>query len=145
MATKDYDPKKVTVNIGGHIAEGFADGTFISASRNNQTFNLVSGASGETARAKSNDLSGTVELTLMQTSATNDFLSSKLLLDEGPQSSGKFSFAVLDANGTTVLQSTEMWVQQPPTTEFAKEMSERAWTLETGELIMIVGGTDVEV
>ena len=142
MATKDYDPKKVTLNLGGHIAQGFADGTFITVARNNQTFNTVSGASGEVVRAKSNDLTGTFEITLMQSSLTNDWLSGKMLLDEAPDSAGKFSVGIIDGNGTTILTATEAWVQQPPSTEYGKELGERAWTLEAGEIIFFVGGID---
>ena len=138
---KDYDPKKVTVNLGGHIAQGFADGTFISVSRNNQTWNLVSGASGETARAKSNDFSGTIEITLLQTSETNDFLAGKMLADEGPLNAGKFAFGIIDANGTTIVGAAECWVQQPPTIEYGKDLGDRVWTLEAGQLIMKPGGT----
>jgi len=140
MAVKDYDPKKVTINLGGHIAQGFADGSFVSISRNNQSFNLVSGAGGEVARAKSQDKSGTIELTLMQTSETNDFLSGKMIADEGPTSAGKFAFGLIDANGTTVVAATEVWVQQPPTVEYGKELGDRVWTLEAGELLFNVGG-----
>jgi hypothetical protein len=142
MATKDYDPKKVTINLGGHIAEGFADGTFVSVTRNNQTWQVASGASGEHARAKSNDRTGTVEITLMQTSKTNDYLTSKMLLDEGSDNAGKFAFGIIDANGATIVGAIEAWVQQPPTIEFGKELGDRAWTLEMGDLEIFVGGTD---
>lgn len=142
MATKDYDPKKVTIALGAHVAEGFSDGTFISVSRNSQTWTVTSGASGEHARSKSNDRTATVELTLMQTSKTNDFLSAQMLLDEGPTNAGKFTFGMIDANGTTVLATVEMWVQQPPTVENAKELSDRTWTLECGDMEFFVGGTD---
>lgn len=142
MATKDYDPKKVTVNLGGHIAEGFADGSFITISRNNDTWTHVSGASGESARGKSNDKSGTIELTLLQTSKTNDYLSAKMLLDEGPNNAGKFVFGLIDANGTTIIAAEEAWVKQPPSTEFGKEIGERVWMIEAGSINMFVGGTD---
>ena len=143
MAVKDYDPKKVTVSLGGINAEGFADGTFVSISRNNQTWSTVSGASGEVSRSKSNDFSGTIELTLMQTSKTNDWLAAKLLADEGPDNAGKFAFGLIDANGTTIIGATECWVQQPPTVEYGKELGDRVWTLEAGNLQMqIIGGTD---
>jgi len=144
MATKDYDPNKVSIYIDGQPVEGFADGTFISISRNNQTWTVASGASGETARSKSNDKSGTVELTLMQTSAFNNVLSGKLLADEGDTNAGKFLFTLVDTNGNTDLIADQMWVQQPPTVEFGKELGERVWTLETGNLIYLsAGGTGV--
>jgi hypothetical protein len=59
-----YDPKKVLVTWGEVLFSGFADGTFIAAARNNQGVNLVVGSAGDSARAISNDRSGTVTLTL---------------------------------------------------------------------------------
>lgn len=137
---KNYDPKSVVLTLGTHIVSGYADGTFITAARNNQMFTLQSGASGETSRSKSSDFSGTLELVLMQTSISNDFLQSKASLDE-LNNAGKFTVGLLDENGTTIISAVEAWVQQQPSVEFGKELSERTWTLETGELIMKVGGT----
>lgn len=141
--TKDYDPRKVTITVGGSIIEGFADGTFVTVSRNNQTWTTASGASGEHARSKSNDRSGTVELTLMQTSASNDVLSAFMQLDESNLNAGKFPFSLTDANGNTLIAAVEMWVQQPPSVEYGKELGDRVWTLEAGDIKMFVGGTDV--
>lgn len=141
--TKDYDPKKVTITVGTHIVEGFADGTFVTVSRNNQTWNTVSGASGEHGRSKSNDRSGTIELTIMQTSASNDVLSSFMALDETSSNGGKFPFKLIDAHGKTAVATVEAWIQQPPSVEYGKELGDRSWTLEAGDIEFFVGGTDV--
>ena len=138
---KDYDPKKVVLTIGGHPIEGYADGTFITVSRNNQMWTLHSGASGETARSKSNDLSGTVEIVLMQTSVSNDVLSAKVKADE-LTNGGKFILGIDDEHGKTVIGALEAWVQQQPSSEFAKELSDRTWIIETGNLQMFIGGTE---
>jgi len=145
MAGKDYDPLKVAIHIAGQPVEGFADGTFITVTRNAQTWTNQTGAGGESARSKSNDKSGTVEITLMQTSATNDLLSGLFLADENVSGSGKFGFTLSDENGTTNITSTDMWVQQPPSVEFGKELSDRVWTLETGNLIYAAVGGSEEV
>jgi len=142
--TKDYDPKKISVMVGSHTVEGLADGTFVTVSRNNQTWTVSSGAGGEHARSKSNDKSGTMELTLMATSATNDVLTGHMLADEKIGSSGKFTFNILDAHGKTAVGTLEAWVQQPPSVEYGKELGDRVWTLESGEIEFFVGGTDVE-
>ena len=140
MSTHSYDPSQVVISIGGQTVSGFADGTFITVSRNNPTWSLTSGASGETCRAKSNDWSGTIELTLMQSSSMNNFLSAKMLLDE-LSNNGKFAFNLLDADGTTLVSALECWVQQAPSVEYGKELSDRTWTLETGDLVYTsVGG-----
>ena len=141
MSTKDYDPNGVVISLGPPIGEGatvtmegFADGTFITVNRNNPNWSVMSGASGETARARSNDLTGTVELTLMQSSASNNILSAFLTADEATNS-GKFSFYMEDGASGTVISAAEMWVQQAPTVEFGKELGDRVWTLETGQLV----------
>ena len=137
---KTYDPLQVSVIVGAHIVTGFADGTFVSVERNNQTFELVSGASGETARSKSNDRSGTITITLLQTSESNSVLQGFATADE-LSNSGKFPVIVKDNNGESLYEATEAWIQQPATAEFSKEISEREWVLETGQLIMASGGT----
>jgi hypothetical protein len=139
--TKDYDPLKVVLTIGGVAIEGYADGTFITVARNNQMWTLQSGASGETARSKSNDRSGTVEIVLMQTSMSNDLLSGKVKADE-LTNGGKFLLGIDDEHGKTLVAGLESWVQQQPSTEFAKELSERTWIIETGDLEMFIGGTE---
>ena len=141
MAVKDYDPRQVSIYLGGHTASGFADGTFVSISRNNPMFAVVSGASGEEVRSKSNDTTGTIELTVMQTSETNDYLTAKMLSDEGPLAAGKFSFMLIDGTGRTLVLATECWVEQPPTVEYGKEVGERTWRLVAGDLRFTVGGT----
>jgi len=140
--TKNYDPKSITLSIDGQAVSGFADGTFITVNRNNPMWSVVSGASGEHARSKSCDKSGTIELVLMQTSETNDLLSAYLLLDE-TSNSGKFPVALLDAHGGTIVGATEMWVQQAPSIEYGKELSDRTWTLEAGHIDIFAGGTDI--
>ena len=142
VTTKDYDPKKVTLTLEAHVAEGFGDGTFVTVSRSEQSWSVASGASGEHARSKSNNRTGTWEITLMQTSKTNDFLTAKMLADEGPGNAGKFTVNLLDANGATVVGSLEAWVQKPPSVEYGKDLGDRVWTLESGDIEFFVGGTD---
>jgi hypothetical protein len=142
--TKDYDPNQVAFHIGPHLAEGFADGTFITATRNNQSWNTVSGASGEHARARSNDKTGTFELVLMQSSATNEVLSQYLVLDE-LNGTGKFPCAIDDVIGGTKIGTLQGWVQQPPSVEYGKELGDRTWTIECGDMTYVsAGGIDVE-
>ena len=82
MPVHTYDPANVIVSIGGTPMSGFADGTFVMVSRDEDIFSKVSGADGEVSRAKSNNRSGSLTLTLMQTSMSNDVLSAIAVLDE---------------------------------------------------------------
>ena len=138
---RTYSPDQVSVVIGDRPITGFADGTFISASRLNDTFTDAAGASGEVGRTKSNDKRGDVVLTLMQVSPDNDYLSGLATLDEA---TGKNPFNILirDQNGTTLLEAESAWIVKPSDVELSKEPSDRAWTIRCASLLMSVGGNN---
>lgn len=138
---KTYDPKQIIVTFGGIIAQGFADGTFLSVSFNEDQFALTVGADGEGARAKSNNNSARIELTLMQTSITNDLLSAVRRADASlPGRAGVLPLQIRDVLGTTLYEAMDCWIVKSPDVEFSKEISERTWILETDYLFDFVGG-----
>jgi Protein of unknown function (DUF3277) len=134
-----YDPKNVSVIIDGQIATGFADGSFVKIGRTENMWNLKVGVDGEGTRAKSNNKSGFIEITLMQSSAFNDVLSGYAAADE-LSNTGAVPGLVRDNNGTTLATCLTGWVVKYPDTEFAKEVTTRTWRIETDELDMFVGG-----
>lgn len=136
-----YDPKNVSMIVGGKIAHGFADGTFIKAMRNEQAFNLKVGVDGEGTRAKSNNKSGKFEITLMQSSSFNDVMSSYASADE-LSNLGVIPVLLRDNNGTTLGTCLTGWVQKLPDTEFAKEVVTRTWVIETDDIELFVGGNN---
>ncbi len=79
---RTYDPKEVIIIVGVAPMGGFADGSFITINRINDTFSKVSGTDGVVSRAKSNDKSGEITLTLAQTSPSNDVLTLIAQADE---------------------------------------------------------------
>ena len=136
---KSYDPKQVAVIFRGNIIHGFADSTFILAERNEQAFNQKVGVDGEGTRAKSNNKSGKVTITLMNSSDSNDVLSAAAAADE-LSGKGTGSLVVNDKSGRTVIAAATAWVQKIANAEMAKEANNRVWVLETDELDMFVGG-----
>jgi len=141
--TKDFDPGLLKITVGGHAVEGFADGTFLSIATNNPFWTLAAGASGEFARSKSKDKSATIEITLMQTSLSNNVLSAYALADD-TANTGKFALGILDENGFSIYTAAEAWVQQMPTVTYGKEISDITWVIETGGLTPhFIGGTVV--
>ncbi len=136
---RTYDPKKVIVNVGGVPISGFADGTFISAERDNDAWSKVSGADGVVSRAKSNDLTGTITLTLQQTSPANDVLTGFAIADE-LTNAGVVPVSVTDLGGRTLITSAFSWVIKRATAEFGKEIANREWTIACADLKMFLGG-----
>lgn len=77
-----YDPKQVVVTFANQVITGFATGTFITATRSTDLWDLIGGSDGEVTRIKSNDRSGLVTMTLQQASASNIFMQTQYALDE---------------------------------------------------------------
>jgi hypothetical protein len=134
-----YDPKLLVIAFAGVPIVGYADGTFLTVERSNNMWTMVSGASGETSRAKSNDKTGTAVLTLKQTSPSNDVLSSLALVDE-TTNLGVFPFIAKDALGTATMFSALGFIQKIPSMEFGKEIANREWTIMLSGLMIFVGG-----
>jgi hypothetical protein len=135
---KTFDPAQFSCIVGGKIMKGFADGTFIRVERNEQAYNLKVGVDGEGTRVKSNNKSGKVTITLMQSSESNEALSAFAAADE-LSNSGAVPLLLKDGTGTTIMSAATAWVQKYPDAEFAKEATTRAWVLETDELIEFIG------
>lgn len=134
-----YDPKNVTVSVGGKIISGFSDGTFINIVRNEQSWNLKVGVDGEGTRARNNNTSGRFELELMQSSSSNDVLSGFISADEN-SGAGAVPVLIRDVNGTTLASCLTGWIQKWADSPFAKEVSARKWIIETDALNIFVGG-----
>lgn len=136
---KTYNPKKVIVTWLGHTFTGYADGTFIGVEQTSDAFSMQIGGDGEGARTASADESGNVKLTLMQTSASNDFLSQQLAKDRLTNLNTGPLF-VKDASGRTLVAAQEAWIKKSANVEFGKEASAREWTFESAKIEQFVGG-----
>lgn len=141
MALKTYDPGQLAVICGGKIISGFADGSMVKISRNAQAYELKVGADGEGTRTRLKNKSGKVEITLMQSSSSNDVLSAYALADEA-SNSGSVPLIIKDGSGNTLVAAVTAWVQKLPDSEFAKEVKERVWIFETDELNIFIGGNN---
>lgn len=137
---RTYDPAQIVVQFGPIVASGFQDGSFIKASRDADTFTKYVGTDGETSRARSRNKSGSAELTLAQTSLTNDLLSGVAEVDE-MTGFGVYPLTIKDLNGTTLLFAPEAWIRKSPENEFGKEIGPRAWVFDTGSMDVFTGGS----
>lgn len=138
MALRTYDPRQVNISVGGVPMQGFADGTFLLIDRDEDAFTKVTGADGTSTRVKSNNRSGTLTLTLKQSSPSNDVLSGFAALDE-LSNSGVVPVLVKDNSGTSIYFSATGWVQKFPASEFGKEINNREWILDLVDVDIFVG------
>jgi hypothetical protein len=115
------------------------DGTFINCERNEDAATESVGAGGDVVLVRSNNLTGTITLTLQAESSTNDLLSAQLLLYE-KFGQGIGSFTMKNLNGTTVVSSATTWIKKYANVEHAVEASGREWIFGCERLNMLVGG-----
>ena len=142
MAFNLYDPASVAITFKGKLLTGFADGSFISATQAENQFDLQVGSDGESCRNRSNNRSGTITVTLIHTSASNEVLRAlhqeDLLartVDGGaPEGAGVGSFQVKDLNGTTLLTAENAWISKFPSVDFDRESTSREWEFMTDNL-----------
>ena len=130
---KTYDPKKIVITFAGIPLSGFADGTFIQVTQPAQRFTKHVGADGEVARARSNDDTHEVTITLLQTSLSNTYLSQMAEADR-ISNLGIGSLQITDLNGTTLRLWPQAWIRQDPEMQDGKEISDRAWIFDTSQV-----------
>jgi len=141
MPLHTYDPAQVLIIFAGIPISGRGESTFLSVERNEDAWTLQVGADGEATRAKSNNRSGRVTLTLLQSAAANDALSAIANVDEKtPGGDGVFPLLIKDLSGRTLVQAQTAWLVKQATGEFAREASEREWIIESNDIDILVGG-----
>lgn len=136
---RTYDPALNVLTFGGIPIGGYADGTFITAVRSSDSFVKSTGAQGETTRAKSNDRSGEITVTLQQSSPSNDVFSGFAQLDEN-SNTGIRPVMLKEINGTTKVGGAEAWVRKPSDVGRAKEVGNTEWIIDVANMDTFVGG-----
>lgn len=139
MAFATYDFKQVAVIVGGVPITGFADGSSVTVEFDEQQFTKTTGSDGLTTRTKSNNYAGTVSITLQQSSRSNDALNALWQADRN-SNAGVVPILIKDNSGRTLWAAQHAWVQQMPSQEFGKELSDREWVLDCDELTGTAGG-----
>ena len=139
---KVYNPKEMVMIFGptGQIT-GYADGTFVTVDKNEDAFTLQIGTDGEGVRSKSNNQSGTVTFSLLQSSSSNDILSTIHTADL-ELGTGVFPLFIKDLNGSSLYEASQAWIRKFPSAEYGREAAAREWVIETDNLIMFAGGSD---
>lgn len=139
--TKTYDPSLVLPSYAGVQITGLAPDTFIKVERNEDSVLpvQVSADGTEATRTINRNRSGKITITVLQTSNANDLFAAQQQLDD-ESGLGEAPFLLTDLNGTTLVVAATAWVTKPAAGDFGKELQNREWVLETGDLGTFIGG-----
>ena len=138
MALDTYNPKDITVSVGGFILSGFADEK-VKVRRDSDIWEDEAGADGDVVRFANNDKRGEIEITLQQTSSSNLYLSGLAKADE-LSGAGTIPTIVADSRGKDLHVAPTSWVKQIPEAAYIKGVSSRVWIIRTDNLTNFLGG-----
>lgn len=136
---KTYDPAALIITFRGLVIDGFGEDSVVKIARQEETWKLKNGTTGETCRSRNRNRSGTVEMTLLQSSAANDLLSQVMAQDE-LLGTGVGPLMVKDSLGTTFVHGDGCFLEKPADPEFSKEVGDRVWKVIVPDMDMFVGG-----
>jgi hypothetical protein len=138
---REWDPKTVVVMFGENRVEGYADGTFVRGERNADAFSTKVGSDGGGARVRNRNRSGTLTITLLQSSASNKVLSQIAEADELDNTGvGVKRLLVKTIVGESLFFAKEAWIRKRPAQEYATDLSNREWVFESLAVEMHEGG-----
>ena len=140
MPADTYDPASVIVTWGSLTLSGFAPDTFCNVEREENAVTKTIGADGFGCYTINRNRSGTVTVTLMQSSATNRVLSRAAIQDE---ITGDVSYplTVRDIRSDeTLCVAHSARIQKMPASAFGKELGTREWVFTSLKIDISVGG-----
>lgn len=133
MSHSQYVPARTKCNIGGVAIKGFAADTFITITKDEDSFALSKGINGETTRTLIVDNCYTVEITLMRSSKSNDYLSALCNADMNPDTMGAGVVPVFiqgDRSRETFVASQAYIVKLPDEEYNNGEDGSRTWQIQ---------------
>lgn len=143
-----YAPNDVTVVITqvstgmSHIVGQYSEDSIVTVDRNAETFTLYTGADNSNTRIYNANTSGTITVSLQQTSSSNDVLNGLYEQDRASRN-GLFTISVIDNSGRTGFFSEEAYIGVVPNSAFANSMQTRDWVIHAPQLDSVIGGNNV--
>lgn len=139
---KTYDPKKVMVQFGNRQITGFSEDDIISIQPNGDGVTPYVGADGEVQRALDPNRTFNVEITLANTSKSNDYLSTCYNMDNA-NGNGVQPLLIKDLSGTLLFFAPEAWVVNIPQAGRGRQINTNTWTIATGAVeAPMIGGNN---
>jgi hypothetical protein len=127
-----YNPKEIDISFAGVPIESLADGTFCKVTPNEDSISIVKGIDGKTAYFKMLDFDATVEITLLQNSASD--ISLRVNYVQAQQDSdvrdnvGSFPLTITDNKSGQSYSSNSVRILRSADVTFADGSEGRTWT-----------------
>lgn len=125
---RPYAPSTVNVNWGEIMPiKGFEEGTFIEVARAANNTKTKVGAQGDVGITMVADNTGTVTVTLMQTSASNRLLSALQAAQDASSELIRSNLQIRDPSGSMLVECLGAHIMTPPAITLADDTSPKVW------------------
>lgn len=142
-----YSPEEVQVIISVpagnvvHAISGYVDGSFVNISREQPLSTLYTGADNTGGRTLRTNRSASIQLSLHQSSSSNDVLTQLYLNDQDARdNTWLFDILIKDSSGRSIYQGRQCFIGVLPDSDFSTTIGERQWTLSVRDLEQKLGG-----
>ena len=126
LTSLSYDSAKVRLYLGTERVTGFGPDTKITVTRSNDLVIPHVGTDGEVSLALSRNRTGTLEVTLQNTSSFNDWLA---VFVRQADTTGLVSFPVVLEGSQGPYLTAIGWVQAVPALTYGAEVGDMTWTI----------------
>ncbi len=133
-----YSAKDVSITWGILTLSGYAPDSFCEIDFNDDMWKLQVGAGGEFIRSQSNNLSATITVKLLASSASNPLLSAAMTADQVFRKSAS-TLQVQNLNTKDLFQGSA-WIKKAPKKSFSAEAQTLEWVFESGLFTPILYG-----
>lgn len=129
MSLREYNPNLVNITLGGMLSiKGVADGTFVEMQRSVPRTTTVVGAKGDVGITKVADHTGTVTLTLLQNSPTNQYLSAIVNSEDTFNELYRADMVIEDKSGSVLALAARCHIQEPAPIVLGDGQNAKVWT-----------------
>lgn len=140
MSVSTFDPNEVDVIVDGFVITGFGDASdVISVIRGDDAWKLIQGTDGDSIFVKMRKKGGIVALKLLQSSASNDTLSTI----ENAAEIGiavPVAIGIRDNNGTSLVAASKAFIMKIPDLAWGNDANDRVWPILCADLDVFAGG-----
>ena len=140
MALESYSSKKIVISWGEHIVQGYDSDNFVTVEYPEDDYTPKTGADGSNAVAENPNTTVNVTIRLMQTSASNTYISAQR---NAGKTIGRLiakPLLIKDLNGQTLVSIKDCYVRKPANIDLGKEVGVREWAFTGTEGSVTIGG-----
>lgn len=140
-----YSPEDMTIVLANsqfsHVITGYADGTFVSITRETPASTLYIGSDLSNARVVRANKASSITLSLHQASSSTDVLSQLLANDEETRDeTWLFSVTIKDNIGRSLFYSPQAFIGNSPDATYSTSIENRDWMIQCVSLTNMQGG-----